>query len=314
MAIINYLYNTLLLIVYSITMALAFNYAFKEKEKARSQLFFVLGIYLLFFILDNLIVSLTEIFASFAHVYNSGFMGMPFAKTLIYTVNNFCQVWILRRLVGKSVQIPQWLILIFITAWMSLIPLSSSSAFTVYLYYLPNQLFLIYLAWLAWHQKKDLIGENFLVPSYLTWISLISLVFGLLILLEDSYVIFHVDSYHSLNIKIQNRNFSEDIFSIFICLIANHYFLFDYPKKKHLANGNTNQLTKKEEQFFSYYRLTDRECEICQLLLEHKNNQEIADCLYLSIGTVKAHIHNIYLKMAIHQRDQIYTLFENFQV
>nr|WP_241154271.1 helix-turn-helix transcriptional regulator [Streptococcus sp. ZJ1593] len=60
--------------------------------------------------------------------------------------------------------------------------------------------------------------------------------------------------------------------------------------------------------------MTDRECEICQLLLEHKNNQEIADCLYLSIGTVKAHIHNIYLKMAIHQRDQIYSLFEDFQM
>ncbi|MCB4987754.1 LuxR C-terminal-related transcriptional regulator, partial [Streptococcus mutans] len=43
--------------------------------------------------------------------------------------------------------------------------------------------------------------------------------------------------------------------------------------------------------------------DICQLLLEHKQNQEIAKELYLSVGTVKTHIHNIYIKMAINNSE-----------
>ncbi len=313
MAILNYLYNSLLLVFYSVTMALAYNYAYKEKKESQGQFFFVLGLYLLFFIFDNVIVSLTEVFTSFAHIYNKESMGMPLVKTLIYTVNNFCQLWLLRRLAGKTIHPSQWLILIFITSWIVVIPLFSSSALAVYLYYLPNQLLLLYLAGLAWYQKKKLKKAQSLVSKYLTWIGFICLIFGLLILLEDSFVIFRVDSYHSLNVKIQNRNFSQDIFNLCVCLLAIRYFLLDYPKKK-LRNEKTNSLlARKEEAFFSHYRLTQRECEICQLLLEHKNNQEIADTLFLSIGTVKAHIHNIYLKMAIHQRDEIYVLFDNFK-
>lgn len=65
MAILNYLYNSLLLVFYSVTMALAYNYAYKEKKESQGQFFFVLGLYLLFFIFDNVIVSLTEVFTSF---------------------------------------------------------------------------------------------------------------------------------------------------------------------------------------------------------------------------------------------------------
>ena len=64
------------------------------------------------------------------------------------------------------------------------------------------------------------------------------------------------------------------------------------------------------ENFFKYYKLTEREKEICELLLEHKQNKEIASRLFLSLGTVKTHIHNIYLKMEINRRRQIFELFE----
>ncbi len=68
------------------------------------------------------------------------------------------------------------------------------------------------------------------------------------------------------------------------------------------------------ELFFTDYNLTDREKEIGHLLLKHKHNQEIADQLYLSVGTVKTHIHNIYLKMDIKKRAQIFELYEKYQV
>jgi len=60
--------------------------------------------------------------------------------------------------------------------------------------------------------------------------------------------------------------------------------------------------------------MTEREKEICELLLEHKQNKEIASRLFLSLGTVKTHIHNIYLKMEINRRRQIFELFEKYEI
>ena len=44
------------------------------------------------------------------------------------------------------------------------------------------------------------------------------------------------------------------------------------------------------------YNLTAREREILKLVLEGKDNQNIASTLQLALGTVKAHVHNILKK------------------
>jgi DNA-binding NarL/FixJ family response regulator len=51
--------------------------------------------------------------------------------------------------------------------------------------------------------------------------------------------------------------------------------------------------------------LTDREIEICRLIGEGKNNQEIAEELFLSQGTVKNHITKILMKLDLRDRTQL---------
>lgn len=51
--------------------------------------------------------------------------------------------------------------------------------------------------------------------------------------------------------------------------------------------------------------LTDREIEICRLIAEGKNNQEISDELFLSQGTVKNHITKVLLKLDLRDRTQL---------
>lgn len=51
--------------------------------------------------------------------------------------------------------------------------------------------------------------------------------------------------------------------------------------------------------------LTDREIDICRLISEGKNNQEIAAELYLSEGTVKNHITRILEKLDLRDRTQL---------
>lgn len=48
--------------------------------------------------------------------------------------------------------------------------------------------------------------------------------------------------------------------------------------------------------------ITDREKEICGLLVEGLTNRQIAERLYISEGTVKNYISNIYDKTGIHDR------------
>ncbi|MDO5127594.1 MAG: response regulator transcription factor [Eubacteriales bacterium] len=62
---------------------------------------------------------------------------------------------------------------------------------------------------------------------------------------------------------------------------------------RHTANDNPSTMT---------YELTDREQEISALMVEGLTNRQIADRLYISEGTVKNYISNIYDKTGIHDR------------
>jgi DNA-binding NarL/FixJ family response regulator len=48
--------------------------------------------------------------------------------------------------------------------------------------------------------------------------------------------------------------------------------------------------------------LTERELEILNELSKGANNKKIAEDLFISTNTVKAHIKNIYKKMHVHSR------------
>ena len=60
--------------------------------------------------------------------------------------------------------------------------------------------------------------------------------------------------------------------------------------------GNTDQARKSLEDF------TQREQDIIRLLMQGKSNQEIAQSLFLTVGTVKNYISQIYSKAGISDR------------
>ncbi len=56
------------------------------------------------------------------------------------------------------------------------------------------------------------------------------------------------------------------------------------------------------------YELTNREIEIIDHLLTGKNNKQLADDLYISINTVKKHLHNIFKKTEVNNRTELISL------
>ena len=51
--------------------------------------------------------------------------------------------------------------------------------------------------------------------------------------------------------------------------------------------------------------LTPREIEIVRMVVGGLRNKEIADRLYISEGTIKVHLHNIYEKLKVNSRLQL---------
>lgn len=80
-----FVYNILLIILYSITMTFAIYAYLKEKNN----LFLWISLYLAFFIFDNTIIYMTEFLNSFAQSYDQAFMSAPAVKTIIFMGNAF---------------------------------------------------------------------------------------------------------------------------------------------------------------------------------------------------------------------------------
>ena len=61
--------------------------------------------------------------------------------------------------------------------------------------------------------------------------------------------------------------------------------------------------------FCALYDLTPREQEVLSRVLTGQGNQQIANDLVISLGTVKAHVHSIYRKLSVSRRSELMGMF-----
>ena len=70
--------------------------------------------------------------------------------------------------------------------------------------------------------------------------------------------------------------------------------------------------TKEEiENFLNKYKISAREKEIINLIVQGKSNKDIEKELFISLGTVKNHIHNIFKKLNIKSRAKLIKIIVN---
>lgn len=91
--------------------------------------------------------------------------------------------------------------------------------------------------------------------------------------------------------------------------------------KNHLAlrlfqeMGQENRISYKKQRerrlndYMNRYDLTHRELEILTLLVHGEQNQSICEKLFITQSTLKKHIYNIYKKMDIKNRVELFKLF-----
>lgn len=66
-----------------------------------------------------------------------------------------------------------------------------------------------------------------------------------------------------------------------------------------------NRLSEEEKAAMSSYPLSNRELDVLALIVDGCSNAEIAQRLYITVGTVKTHVRNILNKLCVSDRTQI---------
>ncbi len=102
---------------------------------------------------------------------------------------------------------------------------------------------------------------------------------------------------------IKGTNEKNDVIFNFIIGFLILSFLLNvylFWKLKKQSNGNIEKIKET---------LTQQEKKVIQLLVDDFSNKEIAQKLFVSLSTVKTHIHNIYKKLNVKSREEVKSLY-----
>ena len=362
------LYSSFLLIVYSVSLPLPIFLYIHTKKHRYLYISTVLGL----FLLDSVIINATESISWFSTFYDYQFMSVPSFKTIIVAVILLCFVQVNTQILQYKYDRKFMYALILLFVYMMFLPMMYDSAVKVWLYYTPQQVFMFALSFYGIRviQKNPEDYGQEIHKKYLRILWGIA-VFSILIIAEDTYVIFNIDVYTESRITIFNRSVTEDLMRMF-CVFSLIPFwgakilrmlgageggdgteqkssepvageeAADSPGKAGDAlEGDSSLKTdasfgtgaaleadipletadaaesgndySKFYLFCHEYQFTVREQDIFRLLLKNKNYSEISEELFISIGTAKAHMHNIFKKADVKKRSQLIALFENFK-
>lgn len=309
MDLIIFMYNTFLTVLFTCTAVILF--ILPNKSSRLAKLF--LGSLFIVYIIDNLLVYMVEYLSSFSNFYDSHKLVIVYIKTIIVILIIcfvfFIQNYILKR---KTLTIHYIILTIFFSS-LFFIPLILKDKIMVWCFYLIYQGIIVYInsTCLIYINHNLTTFENIELVNLLKKLTKITLLLTIFVLIEDVMIIFIFDE----GTQILGRNFSENLLSIIYAMSIIKYVL-----NQNLIGSSTvenTNLANLEEviienpdtiifnDFVKTYLLTLREQEILKLLILNKSNQEISESLFISIGTVKTHIHNIFQKVEVNKRQDL---------
>lgn len=314
---IVFIYNVLLIVLFAMNIAL-FCTLFIRVQKAA---YVWIAAMFTLFVAENSILYMADFLESFSIFYNMHTVTEPFLKTLISAGVYLCYLFIATGLTRQKVSSRDWAAYALFAAALILVPHLPKSRFTYWLYFTLSQIMFCYVAARGYSGAKRLpedSDEQKIYRNRLLRMVRVSMFLNILIVVEDSIVIFFFDDLTPEALRITQRNWSEDVQSIYFALLGISYF---YRKLLHApavpeGGGSINvlrqaseELKKKQiEQVCACHGLTGRESEVLALLLSNKTNKDIGSELFISVGTVKNHIHNIYQKTGAAGRTQLLSM------
>ena len=307
-------YNIFLTAVMALAMGCTFFLYCRRKHVVLMAVFVIFAAYML----DNTVVFCTEMIPEFGAVYNRIFLQTPSVKTIYFVVLIGSLLFALHGVIPAFSKVKMFLLIGIHGAVLICVPMISKDDWMVFSYYFTTQLLMISISiWglYALRNAKSSFDRGMLRRVFLYFLCM-----SILVLLEDSVVIFFVDRYYGPRVRINNRNFSENILYLGMALPILRYTILQLKEAMVAAEPvetveNLEESNREQMDLYTFaaaYNLTEREQEILAHLLQAKSQQEISEELVIALGTVKTHIHNIYQKTDSTNRNHIMAKYREF--
>ncbi len=203
----------------------------------------------------------------------------------------------------------------FFVAEVLVLPLFANEQIGQFVYYTLRQAFLFWMVGYAVHvyctttDPASKARLKRLVPGLI-----IMTIITVCIVIEDAVMILWLDpevvkSWQML--YLSERNFSENVLvcAFAVCVTWYAYHVMSIRVKKAPKAEDVPDLERHAHDRIADYRqrhgLSTREAEILELVVQSKTNREIAESLFLALGTVKTHVHNILTKTGMKNREEL---------
>lgn len=187
-----------------------------------------------------------------------------------------------------------------------------------FLFYTNREVFLAWiLLYIAWAYLQDPSSTTAVHLWRYRWFYISQWVFGIAIVVEN--VIFQLLLEPNLFLDgtlsfFPERSFAENatmVSAAILTMLKAHTGLS--LRSEHIPDAhtqNTEHLLRDTILVFApSNNLSKRETELLELVLKGLDNRQIASKLYLSISTVKVHVHNILKKTGTNNRQELASLF-----
>lgn len=328
----NFTYDVVLIIVFTAVLSIAVCLYMMRKRHIAVP---VIGLYSVYLI-DTLIIFMTEALPSFNQWYEEGFVYSPSLKTIVFLGCAFFTMSIWNALLDRKFSHVQGMILLAMGLYCLFVPLMQTSAMKSWLYFLCYQMFTFFGAIYGLWKLKRLNNADYEGPfGWIRVVLVLTILFSVFIVVEDTIVIFNFDNYSPGETTIYARNMSEDILRMIYTVFFFRLFVKQFRRNWMTAPESFNVASSAEPvaepepepqsavapevvmdykklKFVQWLGLTEREVEVFSELLEGKTNQQISDSLCISMGTVKAHIHNIFQKAGVTHRYELLRQYDAF--
>ena len=306
----------------TVVLTLAASCVFFLYRHHRRPLLIAICIMFIVYLADNTIVFCTEISPEFAVIYDKMFLETPSVKTIYFVTLLGSLLYALHCVIPLFTLRHMGFMIGIYAALLVCAPMISQHDWMVFVYYFITQIVVIGIS--IWGLAVLRNVESSFDRGMLKRIFLYFLCMSVLILVEDSFVIFFRDQFYGPWPKINNRNITENVMYLGLSLPIFRYTagqLKQYPPRQEnlpVQNLPVQNLPEQEQlprdlcEFAATYKLTEREQEILFLLIQSRSQQEISEELLIAPGTVKTHTHNIYQKTGASNRSQVIAKYRDF--
>lgn len=310
-----YLYTIVLMIAFITTGAISLSAFFVSRKRA----YLYITVLFLSYVLEE------------ALIFQNDYLG----QNIAFPMDTFYNIEhpVLRTVLALGTLQSMWLVVcdyvderraapriapacLFVAASLGVGLLAPTCALSQWVFYTLRQAFMLWcLLYGYWRYRREAsaIERTRLERHKKLFIAVFVLLWC--IVAEDAYMILvwspgHDSLSQMLPLYVSERNFSETalalLFAVFTLVEASKTLRlrFNEPPVAQ-QDSRARHMSDALPAYCERHGLTPREREVLALVLEGRDNQNIASELQLALGTVKAHVHNILKKAGVKSRQEL---------